>query len=108
MEGERFDGGERTGSSEMKGNSAIGEAQQGEGAQIHGRGLEREGREIVERKIEGKMGKQRGGDVFIVRESDESASSPRHARRGRAKPDRGGPYPETATRGHFTRTKIIF
>lgn len=61
-----------------------------------GRGIER--RECG-REIERKMEKQRGVEVFIIRESGESSKRARHARTGRAKPNEAGtcPEPERAT-----------
>jgi len=63
--------------------------------------------ELWERKVEGKMEKQRGVKVFIVRESGESANTLRHARTGRAKPERGHTRLEAAKCASFTRTNII-
>lgn len=53
------------------------------------------------------MEKQRGVEVFIVRESGESANTARHARRGGANPDKAAPGLEAVRRALFTRTHII-
>jgi len=58
-------------------------------------------------EIEGTMEKQREVEVFIVRESGESANAARHARRGHAKPDGAAPGPEAVRGAYFTRTHII-
>lgn len=53
------------------------------------------------------MEKQRGMEVFIVRESGESAKTTRYTRKGRAKPQRAAPCLEAVTRALFTTTYII-
>lgn len=54
------------------------------------------------------MEKQRGVEVFIVRESGESANKLRHARTGRVKPERGRTRLEAAKYAPSTRTNFIF
>ena len=53
------------------------------------------------------MEERRGVEVFIERESGESAPRARHARRGRANPNAGAARPEAAKRAPFTGTQII-
>ncbi len=47
------------------------------------------------------MEKQRGVEVFIVRESGESANTARHARRGHANPDGAAPCLEAVNARPF-------
>ena len=53
------------------------------------------------------MEKRRGVEVFIVRESGESANTARYAQTSRAKPEQAHTRPEAGKRAPFTRTYII-
>ena len=61
----------------------------------------------VGRKDGGDMEKRRGVEVFIVRESGESANTARYAQTSRAKPEQAHTRPEAGKRAPFTRTYII-
>ncbi len=58
--------------------------------------------------MKGKVGKQRGVQVFIPRESGGWGDAGRFARRGHAKPERAALGLEAGKGGHFTGTQIIY
>ena len=60
----------------------------------------------VGRKDGEEMEKRRGVEVFIVRESGESANPLRYPRTGHAKPEQAHTRPEAGKRAPFTRTQM--
>lgn len=104
MEGWRFDSVGRTASGEIRGLRDRRWSADPE-RRLPGRGTERRG---VGKRDEGDLEKQREMEVFIVRESGESALAWCHAQPGRAKPERSRTTPEAVKSAPFTTTYIIY